>query len=150
MSNHSARPTGSIAVPEAHANVDESSHNRNWGHGKAKWKGKRGALFKGKGKRKPKGKFGLEKERGDHSGEEQGECYRYGAKGHWSRRCRTPKHLVDLYQESKNKGQHESHFITEPEAQKRDDIVIGANDEEVHLDGSEDLLDDIDIYGDLQ
>jgi hypothetical protein len=70
MSNHSARPTGSIAVPEAHANVDESSHNRNWGHGKAKWKGKRGALFKSKGKRKPKGKFGLEKERGDHSGEE--------------------------------------------------------------------------------
>jgi hypothetical protein len=35
-------------------------------------------------------------------------------------------------------------------AQKRNDIVIGANDEDVHLDGSEDLLDDIDIYGDLQ
>jgi hypothetical protein len=31
-----------------------------------------------------------------------------------------PKHLIDLYQQSKNKGQHESHFITEPEAQKRD------------------------------
>jgi hypothetical protein len=63
---------------------------------------------------------------------------------------RTPKHLVDLYQQSKNKGQHESHFITEPEAQKRDTTVIDANDEDVHLDGSEDLLDDIDIYGDLQ
>jgi hypothetical protein len=63
---------------------------------------------------------------------------------------RTPKHLVDLYQQSKNKGQHESHFITEPEAQKRDDIVTSANDEDVHLDGSEDLLDDIDFYGDLQ
>jgi hypothetical protein len=35
-------------------------------------------------------------------------------------------------------------------AQKRDDIVIGANDGDVHLDGSEDLLDDMDIYGDLQ
>jgi hypothetical protein len=36
MSNHSARPTGSIAVPEAHANVAESSCNRKWGCGKGK------------------------------------------------------------------------------------------------------------------
>jgi hypothetical protein len=36
MSNHSARPTGSIAVPEAHANVAESSCNRKWGRGKGK------------------------------------------------------------------------------------------------------------------
>jgi hypothetical protein len=35
-----------------------------------KWKGKRGVLFKGKGKMNPKGKFGPEKEKGDHSGEE--------------------------------------------------------------------------------
>jgi uncharacterized protein YecT (DUF1311 family) len=82
MSNHSTRPTGSIVVPEAHANVVESSGNRKWGRGKGKWKGKRGALFKGKGKRKPKGKIGPEKERGDHIGEEQGECYRCRAKGH--------------------------------------------------------------------
>ena len=30
-------------------------------------------------------------------------CYRCGMKGHWSRTCRTPKHLVDLYQESLKK-----------------------------------------------
>jgi hypothetical protein len=62
------------------------------------------------------------------------------------------KHLVDLYRLSKNKGkdQHESHFITESEAQKRDDIVVNANDENVHMDGSEEnLLDDMDIFGDL-
>jgi hypothetical protein len=88
MSNHSARPTGSIDVPEAHANVAESSRNQIWGCGKGKWNGKRGALFKGKVKRKPKGKIGPEKERGDHSGEEQGKCYRCRAKGHRSRKCR--------------------------------------------------------------
>ena len=30
-------------------------------------------------------------------------CYRCGMKGHWSRTCRTSKHLVDLYQASKEK-----------------------------------------------
>jgi len=36
MNNHSARPTGSIAVPKAHANVAKSSHNRKRGRGKGK------------------------------------------------------------------------------------------------------------------
>ena len=30
-------------------------------------------------------------------------CHRYGMKGHWSRTCRTTKHLVDLYQASLKK-----------------------------------------------
>jgi len=131
MNNHSARPTGSITMLEAHANVAESSRNHKRGHGRGKWKGQKGAMFKVKGKEKPKGRFDPKKERGDYSGEEQGDCNRCGAKEHWSRNCRTPKHLVDLYQQSKNKekDQHESHFLTEPEAQpeKHDDRVIGAS-----------------------
>ena len=31
-------------------------------------------------------------------------CFRCGMEGHWSRTCRTAKHLVDLYQASKGKG----------------------------------------------
>ncbi|KAL4595009.1 hypothetical protein ACB092_12G060500 [Castanea dentata] len=35
----------------------------------------------------------------------ENKCYRCGIKGHWSRTCHTPKHLVDLYQASlKEKG----------------------------------------------
>jgi hypothetical protein len=153
MSNRSSRPTSSIVVLEAHATVVERSRNWKWGRGKGKWKGKRGALFKGNGESEPKGRYEPEKERGDHSGEEQGECYICGARGHWSRRCCTPKHLIDLYQQSKNKGkgQHKSHFITKPKAQKCDDIVVNANDENFHMDGSEEnLLDDMDISRDLE
>jgi len=154
MNNHFARPTSSIIVSEAHANVAESSRNCKRGHGKGKWKGKRSAMFKVKGKGKPKGKFDPKKERGGHNGEEQGDCYRCRAKWHWSRNCCTPKHLVDLYQQRKNKekGQHESHFLTEPEVQpeRHDDGVIGANGG-VQMDESEDnLFDDFDIFGDLR
>jgi hypothetical protein len=39
MNNHSSRSTGSMAVPEAHTNVAESSRNRSRGRGKGKWKG---------------------------------------------------------------------------------------------------------------
>ena len=42
-------------------------------------------------------------------------CYRCGAKGHWSRTCRTPRHLVELYQASLKevKNNVEANFITE-------------------------------------
>ena len=40
-----------------------------------------------------------------HSKAHENNCHRCGMKGHWSRICRTPKHLVDLYQASiKEKG----------------------------------------------
>ena len=40
-------------------------------------------------------------------------CYTCGMKGHWSRTCRTPKHLVDLYQASikAKKKEIEMNFI---------------------------------------
>ncbi|XP_019225729.1 PREDICTED: uncharacterized protein LOC109207295 [Nicotiana attenuata] len=42
-------------------------------------------------------------------------CYRCGGKGHWSRTCRTPKHLVELYQASLKKTEKnaEANFISE-------------------------------------
>ena len=38
-------------------------------------------------------------------------CYRYGMKEHWSCTCRTPKHLVDLYQISIKRKEVEMNFI---------------------------------------
>ena len=78
-----------------------------------------------------------------------------------------PKHLVDLFtcrvkNKGKGQGQHESPFATEPEAQKRDDTTgpeaqkrddmkFDANGGDVQMDDNkDDLLDDYDIYGDLQ
>jgi hypothetical protein len=40
-------------------------------------------------------------------------CYKYGMINHWSLTCRTPKHLVELYQASikKKKKEIETKFI---------------------------------------
>ncbi|XP_015068924.1 uncharacterized protein LOC107013556 [Solanum pennellii] len=42
-------------------------------------------------------------------------CFRCGGRGHYARDCRTPKHLVELYQESLKKKEKnpESNFISE-------------------------------------
>ncbi|KAL0347964.1 UNVERIFIED_CONTAM: hypothetical protein Sangu_1024200 [Sesamum angustifolium] len=56
-----------------------------------------------------KWKNGEEKPEKENSGQTskhvETSCYRYGGKDYWSHTCRTPKHLIDLYQESlKNKN----------------------------------------------
>lgn len=57
-------------------------------------------------------------------------CYRYWGKDHWSRTCRTPKHLNDLYQKTlKNKkARIETHFANE------DDDPDYGNMDVTHLD----------------
>nr|XP_004246815.1 uncharacterized protein LOC101254328 [Solanum lycopersicum] len=42
-------------------------------------------------------------------------CFRFGGRGHYARDCRTPKHLVELYQESLKKKEKnpEANFISE-------------------------------------
>lgn len=46
-------------------------------------------------------------------GKQDQKCYKCCMRDHWSRICRTPKHIVNLYQELKNqkKSMHETHYV---------------------------------------
>ena len=79
-------------------------------------------------------------------------CYRCGMKGHWSCTCRTPKHLVDLYQESlkkKDKKVVETNFVSKDESVDHDlnnmthldvaDFFIQSEANIEHLFGDENL-----------
>ncbi|KAG2652570.1 hypothetical protein PVAP13_1NG362119 [Panicum virgatum] len=115
MQNHLTRSTGSLSRPEANV---VSSSQKNEGKGKesqkAPWKGKNQKFnnFKKKGQWKSK-----KIPPGGEYGKQDQECYKCGMKGHWSRICRTPKHIVKLYQElngqlKKRKTEHEAHFVS--------------------------------------
>ncbi|XP_009624167.1 uncharacterized protein [Nicotiana tomentosiformis] len=117
MRNHDNRPTGSTPLPE----VDEVySHYAKRGKGRGPIRGRgrgRGRNFSGvnqhpkkKTHQKRKGKDEKSKANGSET-----ECYRCGGKGHWTNICRTPRHLVELYQASlKNKGL-EANFVSDNE-----------------------------------
>ncbi|TYG89938.1 hypothetical protein ES288_A12G142100v1 [Gossypium darwinii] len=82
MKNYELRPTGSTLFPEVNVtsyNVkDKGGHFRNTHQ---KWDHKDGKNNK------------------NTTGKVESLCYRYGGKNHWSRTCRTPKHLMELYQQ---------------------------------------------------
>ncbi|KAK9665313.1 hypothetical protein RND81_14G104100 [Saponaria officinalis] len=125
MKNHESCPTGSTPFPEANVafynntgpNNNHYTGNSSRGRGRNYGRG-RGRGFGGYGRGQSLGvsfkkthshqKLG----RKDGKNEKKTEnmisiCYRCGRKGHWSRVCRTPMHLVNLYQQSvKQKGKN--------------------------------------------
>ena len=162
MKNHSARSTGTMAVPEAHAITQSvgSSHGRRKDKGNQGWKGKKSNAFKGKGRGRGKGKEKFRTDPGAQTRGKQGKCFRCGCEDHWSRNCRTPKHLVELYQQSikgsNKQDNHESHFVEPaalPDSKKLEDLHLEENpgSGDFNLDGidlpEEDM--NVDIYGDL-
>ncbi|XP_010694402.3 uncharacterized protein LOC104907206 [Beta vulgaris subsp. vulgaris] len=123
MKNHESRPTGSAPFPEANAtshNGKEKYHANNSGRGRGRGHGRGRGRGRGYGYGRGRGRGGYfqnsySHQKGDNKDDNKQEkdknenvtnvCYRCGGKGHWSRTCRTPKHLVDLYQQSlKQKG----------------------------------------------
>ncbi|XP_057791393.1 uncharacterized protein LOC131008525 [Salvia miltiorrhiza] len=160
MRNHNARPVGSQAVPEAHATTYRGGRGR--GRGKANWsqrggrgwshRGGRGrgrgrgynhiARFQSHGKGFHKTSHPQEASTSQQTPEIQQTCYRCGCEGHWSRTCRTAKHLVEAYQmlQKNKKGKKirsEIHHVSLPEA----NLEFNANDDDL-------MQLDLEDYGD--
>ncbi|XP_051127613.1 uncharacterized protein LOC127249064 [Andrographis paniculata] len=82
----------------------------------------------------------------EHKRNYEDKCHRYGTKGHWSRVCRTPKHLVDLYQASL-KGKSTSADVNLSEQNNDDayDDVLKNTSADVNLteQNNDDTYDDV-------
>ncbi|KAL6269490.1 hypothetical protein ACE6H2_026401 [Prunus campanulata] len=155
LKNHQSRPTGSAPLPEINATSREVNATSSRGsihkHGRG---GKRGQR---QGSRKDRGAhpYGLgprnnpstngknafrNKGRAQTSHvprNDESTCYRCGAKGHWSRTCRTPKHLADLYQASLKTKKVETNYV-EPDPPAIDDSSeISHQLDKTHLDVSD-------------
>ena len=117
MRNSEMRPPGSTPLPEAHAAeeaMNESNHvhhDKPHGHCRGGWRGR------GRGQYNLHGlgnSYGRGRGYQFHSGRGRGRicgvskpqhstrsvCHRCGISNHWAKNCRTPKHLVDVYQEN--------------------------------------------------
>ncbi|KAL5788145.1 hypothetical protein ACOSP7_005094 [Xanthoceras sorbifolium] len=121
---HESRPTGSSAFPEVNAN-HIGNHQRGYNNGFDYNRGR--GRNRGCGRGNERGNFGrgtyqfssyqnfkntpqkwnvyeAKQNKGKTTQHgpirNDGICFRCGSDDHWSRTCRTPKHLVDLYQAS--------------------------------------------------
>ncbi|XP_076935596.1 uncharacterized protein LOC143602330 [Bidens hawaiensis] len=125
MKNHETRPVGTAPFPEANvATYNGQSGNRGRSRGRDYQRGRGHGRNRGNHHgvqfRNPKAHqkwHGNEKKSNDEKGKKKCEttpnaCHRCGSNNHWARACRTPKHLVEIYQQSiKGKGKEiETHF----------------------------------------
>ena len=123
MKNHENRPTGSEPLPEV---------NEAYAHHARRGKVRGPNRGRGRGRERGRGRghdYGQErnsipginhssnkKEKKDEKREATREgCFRCSGRGHYAHDCCTPKHLVELYQESlkKKEKNHEANFISE-------------------------------------
>ncbi|KAK9689835.1 hypothetical protein RND81_09G084700 [Saponaria officinalis] len=98
MKNHESRLTGSTPLSESNVTSYNQQWSGSWPWTMARPRG-RGGYFKKTYSHLQWNRKGSKCEK-DKSKNVTNKCYRCGAKGYWSRVCRTPKHLVDLYLQS--------------------------------------------------
>jgi hypothetical protein len=118
IKNHQSRPTSSSPFSEANAtsfteaNATSFKGNRGRGRGRGPRRGRgcgRNNVWRREGHNSKSndnnvGRF-EQKKNSPPSKKSESSCYRCGMTNHWSRTCRIPKHLVELYQASiKKKG----------------------------------------------
>jgi hypothetical protein len=164
MKNHHKRPVGATPLPEVH-NVQNNVKNK-------KFKGSTSGGPKNKPekrkfnkKQKPNGK---NKQKGEGKSKNDNKCHRCGTYSHFAKDCRTPKHLVALYQKSLKEAKQgkakepgiEAHFNLASEATKEvgcsSKTIVEAKNNNAHqienLPGRDDMIMEFtsnDMFGDF-
>ncbi|KAM1126973.1 hypothetical protein ACFX2B_041577 [Malus domestica] len=129
MKNHQSRPTGSmlfLKVNDASLEVNTTSfrgnnYKRRRGHKRGWWNEKgnnHGVQFYNQSLRHNSGpnfknvnRYKVKTYMNNTPRNSEGVCHRYGDNEHWTHICRTPKHLVDLYQASLKEKGVETNFL---------------------------------------
>ncbi|BBG96653.1 Disease resistance protein CC-NBS-LRR class family [Prunus dulcis] len=155
LKNHQSRPTGSAPLPEINAASQEVNatssrgniHKRGrWGK-RGHWQGNRknrGARSEGLGPRSGPSMNGKNASRNKGKAQMshvprnvESTCHRCGAKGHWVRTCRTPRHLADLYQASLKNRKVEINYIDHAPPATDGSSEISRQLNKTHLDVSD-------------
>ena len=155
LKNHQSRPTGSAPLPEINAASQEvnatssrgSIHKRGRGGKRGRWQGSRkdrGARSEGLGPRSGPSTNGKNASRNKGKAQMshvprnvESPCHRCGAKGHWMRACRTPRHLADLYQASLKNRKVEINYIDHAPPATDGSSEISRKLNKTHLDVSD-------------
>ncbi|KAD5802674.1 hypothetical protein E3N88_14034 [Mikania micrantha] len=115
LQNHQSRPVGSRPFPKANVAYYHSSRGRGRGRGPSRGRGRGRSYswkreshnYKHDGGGESSRHNSERPSRGRASGTQNNICFKCGMSNHWSRTCRTPKHLVEAYQRMiKDKGKN--------------------------------------------
>jgi hypothetical protein len=113
--NSQQRPVGTAPLPEVHATFEKTRHGGSGNQPRnSSGKSKRRRHRKPRGLSN-KGKV-ISKPKNDNSNKTA--CYKCGCYNHQAKKCRTPRHLVDLYMKSMGRGhdtqgkKYEAHFTS--------------------------------------
>ncbi|KAH0679403.1 hypothetical protein KY284_020488 [Solanum tuberosum] len=116
MKNHENRSTGYTPFPEVNeVYAHHARRGRGRGHGRGRNYDQERNLFSGVNHSPKKNHYKKGKGKDEKREAVKTNCFRCGGRGHYARDCRTPKHLVELYQASLRKKDKnlEANFISD-------------------------------------
>jgi hypothetical protein len=157
MKNHQKHPVGSAPLPEVH-NVQKSNRNKQ----KFQRRDPRNKFNKRKFNKGNKPHFD-NKKKDNAKPKNDKKCHRCGDYSHFAKACKTPKHLVALYQKSlketkpTEEKRYETHFNLVSEDKEvgcsQDTPIKGNNTTTKDLPSTNNMIIDFesgDIFGDLE